>query len=202
VNGPIGEVRILDDVDGRMKIGVPTGAAPDPHRVDVILAMPRPKVMKRLWAPLASIGVRNIYIISAERVETCYFDSHALDENIYCPLLIEGLEQARDTRIPNVSITKSFVWFVENKLPEISRNRIALIGQPGATLTVRDVVERENSRTRSVTLAVGPEGGWTKLELEIFIRNGFHPVGMRDRALRTDTAIISLLALVYDAIHS
>jgi len=200
VNGPMGLVTILSDTDGRMKISAPAGPAPDPHPVDLILAMPRPKVMKRLWAQLATIGVGNIHIIGAEQVAPFYFDSHALDEATWTPLLIEGLEQARDTRLPSVTVTKSFRWFAENNLAVISSGRTGLIGHPGAANTIHDVVGREK-KSRAVTLAVGPEGGWTPDEIEIFKKHGFHPVGMRDRALRTDTAIISLLALVYDAIQ-
>jgi 16S rRNA (uracil1498-N3)-methyltransferase len=199
VNGPLGMVTIVSDTDGRMKISAPSGPVPEPHPVDVILAMPRPKVMKRLWAQLASIGIGSIYIIGAEQVAPFYFDSHALDEATRLPHLIEGLEQARDTRLPNVTVTKSFHWFVENKLAGISRGRINVIGHPGATSSIRDAFGQKNM-PRAITLAIGPEGGWTSGEIDRFKEHGFYPVGMRDRALRTDTAIISLLALVYDAI--
>lgn len=201
VNGPIGPVNILDDSEGRIKIDMPTGPTPEPHSVDVILAMPRPKVMKRLWAPLASMGVDNILIIGAEQVEPFYFDSHALDEDVYLPRLIEGLEQARDTRLPTVSVTKSFRWFTEKKLAELSRDRVGLLAHPGVSTSIRTVVNR-NSDHKKLTIAVGPEGGWTQNEMDTFVRHGFHLVGMRDRALRSDTAIISLLALVYDAVES
>ena len=199
VNGPIGYVPILDDTDDLLTISMPAGTAPDPHSVDLILAMPRPKVMKRLWAPLASIGIRNIHIIGAEKVEPFYFDSHALAEETYLPRMIEGLEQARDTRLPQIHVVKSFRWFVEKHLAGLSPEHIKLIGHPGAEQSIREVVEQENKH-RGITLAVGPEGGWTPEEINTFSKHGFHPVGMRDRALRTDTAIISLLALVYDAL--
>jgi RsmE family RNA methyltransferase len=78
--------------------------APSRPRVDLLLALPRPKVMRRLWAQIAALGVGQIILTNAERVERSYFDTHVLTPGCYRPLLIEGLQQARDTWLPGVSI--------------------------------------------------------------------------------------------------
>lgn len=201
VDGPMSVVPILSITDKVVCVGLPRGPIPPEPPVDLILAMPRPKVMKRLWAPLASMGLRRITIIATERVEACYFDSHAIVPDIYRPLLVEGLEQARDTRMPVVNIVKSFRWFAEKHLCIDEPDTIKLIGHPGAHTSVRDAATSSTGAKR-ITLAVGPEGGWTADEISAFQSYGYIQVGMRERALRTDTAIISLMALVYDAIGS
>src|SRR5205823_10500285 len=81
--------------------------------IDLLLALPRPKVMRRLWAQLAALGVGQIMLTNAERVERNYFDTHVLKPECYRPLLVEGLQQARDTRLPNVSIHRQFKVLVE-----------------------------------------------------------------------------------------
>ena len=43
-------------------------------------------------------------------------------------------------------------------------------------------------------LAVGPEGGWVDFEIDKFIEQSFVPVSMGERVLRTDTAVVALLA--------
>jgi RsmE family RNA methyltransferase len=43
-------------------------------------------------------------------------------------------------------------------------------------------------------LAVGPEGGWVDFEIEKFVEQSFVPVSMGARVLRTDTAVVALLA--------
>lgn len=199
VNGPIGNVTVRDDRDGHIIVDVPTGPPPTPHPVDLILAMPRPKAMKRLWAPLSSIGLRRITIIGAKHVEPFYFDSHAVAASDYTPRLIEGLEQARDTRLPEVTVVSSFDWFAKKHLAALPPACAKIIGHPSADQTVRTAVSSFASRDQAV-VAVGPEGGWTNAEIETFTASGFVPCGMRDRALRTDTAVVSLLALVYDAL--
>ena len=54
-----------------------------------------------------------------------------------------------------------------------------------------------------VVLAVGPEGGWTDAELDLLTeRCGFTPVTTAvSRTLDTTTAVISLVSLVFDAMH-
>ena len=41
---------------------------------------------------------------------------------------------------------------------------------------------------------MGPEGGWIDYEVEKFVSRGFTPVSMGPRVLRTDTAVVALLA--------
>ena len=99
LDGPLGVGTVESARDGRvtMRCAFETSTPPRP-RVDVLLALPRPKVMRRLWAQLAALGVGQIILTNAERVERHYFDTHVLTEASYRPLLIEGLQQARDTQ--------------------------------------------------------------------------------------------------------
>ena len=51
-------------------------------------------------------------------------------------------------------------------------------------------------------LAVGPEGGWSVSELELFTVHGFSSVGLGSRILRSDTATISLLGMARSIVDS
>ena len=196
INGPIGMVPILGVEEGRVIIGRPQGAPPVTPPVDIILAMPRPKVMKRLWAPLASMGVGSITIIGGDRVESCYFDSHAVTPDLYQPRLIEGLEQVRDSRLPGVVIEPSFDRFASVLLPAWSTDGVRILAHHEGSSSMRNTVQPG----RRVTIAIGPEGGWSRKENEVFSAHGFIPVSLGPRTLRTDTALIALLALAYDGL--
>src|SRR4030095_1552218 len=118
--GPLGAGTVETADDGRVTLHCSFEAnTPATPCVDLLLAVPLPKVMRRLWAQLAALGVGQIVLTNAERVERPYFDTHVLDEACYRPLLIEGLQQARDTRLPRVSIHKRFRILVEDHLDEI-----------------------------------------------------------------------------------
>src|SRR6187401_1319678 len=111
----VGTVESLDEGRITLRCEFETDIPARP-RVDLLLALPRPKVMRRLWAQLAALGVGQIILSNAERVERQYFDTHVVAESCYRPLLIEGLQQAGDTRLPSVSIYRQFKVLVEDHL--------------------------------------------------------------------------------------
>jgi RsmE family RNA methyltransferase len=172
--------------------------APPRPRVDLLLALPRPKVMRRLWAQMAALGVGQIILTNAERVERHYFDTHVVTPDCYRPLLIEGLQQARDTRLPQVSIHRQLKVLVEDELDALFPSGVRIVADPRAERAAADLVT-ENTSER-VLLAIGPEGGWNEFETDLLAGHGFHSIGMGPRTLRTDTACIALLALVHEAI--
>ena len=178
--------------------------APPRPRVDLLLAVPRPKVMRRLWAQLAALGVSRIILTNAERVERPYFDTHMLTQECYRPLLIEGLQQARDTMLPTVSIHRRFKVLIEDELDGLSATALRLVADPGATTPLSQVVTSRLGAdpVRRLLLAIGPEGGWNAFELGLLDAHDFHRIGMGPRTLRTDTACLALLALVHDAMSS
>jgi RsmE family RNA methyltransferase len=172
---------------------------PSRPRVDLLLALPRPKVLRRLWAQLAAIGVGRVLLTNAERVERDYFDTHILTPDTYRPLLVEGLQQARDTRVPEVSIHRRFKILVEDELDALCGQARRIVAEPGATRSVGDTVLAVDSSER-VLIAIGPEGGWNAFEVDLLQARGFEPVSMGPRTLRSDTATIVLLGLVHDAL--
>ena len=172
---------------------------PAPPAVDLLLALPRPKVMRRLWAQIAALGVARIILTNAERVERPYFDTHVLTPECYRPLLVEGLQQARDTRLPAVSIHRRFRVLIEDELDAMFARGLRLVADPAATAPLRSIA-RERAGDR-ILLAVGPEGGWNAFEIALLEGHGFRSIGMGDRPLRSDTACIALLALVHDEVR-
>ena len=201
LDGPrgVGTVQSVSDDTVELQCSFEATIPPRPL-VDVLLALPRPKVLRRLWAQLAALGVGQILLTNAERVERHYFDTHIVTAEGYRPLLIEGLQQARDTRLPAVSIHRRFKVLVEDELDGLFGRGLRLVADPAATRRAAAAV-RENVDER-VLLAIGPEGGWNDFEVQLLETHGFQPTGMGSRTLRTDTACIALLALVHDAIRS
>jgi RsmE family RNA methyltransferase len=160
--------------------------------VDLLLALPRPKVMRRLWAQLAAMGVGRIILTNAARVERNYFDTHVLDPAFYRPLLIEGLQQAQDTHLPRVSIHRRFRPLVEDDLDAESSADARIVAHP--TGNASPIADAWPHGARRVLLAVGPEGGWDDFELRLLGGRGFRPASLGARTLRTDTACVALLA--------
>lgn len=198
LDGPKGTARVLeaDSLCVTLRFD-PEGGVPLRPAIDLLLALPRPKVMKRLWAQLAALGVGRIVLTNAEKVERFYFDSHVLDPSFYTPLLIEGLQQAGDTRMPVVHVARRLKPWIEDELdgrvPDAGLRLLAdPSGPPGALPGLLNGLPTGGR----VLVAVGPEGGWTPYELDLFRQHSFRMVGMGPRILRTDTACVALLSQV------
>ncbi|MGI5870299.1 MAG: 16S rRNA (uracil(1498)-N(3))-methyltransferase [Kiritimatiellia bacterium] len=161
----------------------------DEPTVDLLLALPRPKRLRRLWPQLAAIGVRRLYLANAEKVDRGYWGSHLLDPVEYRPLLLEGLAQAGDTRLPHVHLARRLKPLVEDVLAPGYATGFKWIAHPGARRG------QPPAATGVRLLAVGPEGGWSAYELDMFEACGFETFSLGDRTLRTDTACIALLAV-------
>lgn len=196
LNGPLGSGTVekisSEEVVLSCEFGEKKTSRPS---IDLLLALPRPKVMKRLWAQLAALGVGRIILTNAEKVERFYFDSHVLDPDFYTGLLIEGLHQAGDTRVPEVQIVKELKPFLEDDLDSLfPRDGLRLLADPTGTQNIFYTLK--NSGGGKTLLAVGPEGGWTSYELELFSAHRFQVFTAGSRILRTDTACVALLSLL------
>ena len=203
IDGARGIAIVISSVDRTVELRCTLEEAiPPPPRVDLLLALPRPKVMRRLWSQIAALGVHRIMVTNAERVERNYFDAHVLTPPCYEPLLLEGLQQARDTRKPIVSIHRRFKVLIEDDLDALAGPSLRLVAHPGAPtpITAAVATAAHERRAQRVLLAIGPEGGWNRFETDLLQAHGFLPASIGDRTLRTDTATIALLALVHDAL--
>lgn len=169
---------------------------PPKPKIDLLLAMPRPKVLKRMWAQLAALGVGKIVLLRADKVERFYFDSHVIEPEFYAKHLIEGLQQARCTHLPEVQVEPLFKPYIEDRFGAEFAGHLKVLADPSGTKRISDLKYGEGR----VLLAVGPEGGWTPFELEMLKARRFEMIGMGDRILRTDTAAIALLAVISERI--
>jgi len=194
LDGPIGTSRVerLDEQTVVLRTHHDE-QAPEPW-FDLILAAPRPKVLKRLLPQLTALGVGKLVLLNAYKVEKCYFSSQWLETAHYTPLLIEGLMQAGTTRLPEVLIKPRFKPFMEDDLDVLFPNALRLLAHPGEAKGHQWALA-EGQRP---LLAVGPEGGWTDYELDQFLTRGFTPFSLGSRPLRTDTATIALIAVLQE----
>ncbi len=164
---------------------------PSPLPLNLVLALPRPKMLNRVLQTAASMGVKRIHLINSYRVEKSYWQSPLLNDDAVRKQLILGLEQSRDTALPEVHMFKLFKPFAEDRLPGIIEGTTALVAHPGADMPCPVDI------ARPATLAVGPEGGFIPWEVEKLQACGFSAVSLGARILRVETAIPALLARLF-----
>ena len=90
-----------------------------PAKLDltVILALPRPKVLRRLIMDMTSLGVNKLIIVNSYRTQKSYWQSPLL--NRIDEFVFEGLQQAIDTVPLEVELQKRFKPFVEDEFPAL-----------------------------------------------------------------------------------
>jgi RsmE family RNA methyltransferase len=192
LNGQIGfgKVTLLNQSVLEMEVRLER-APPAALPLTLILALPRPKVLRRVLRSVSSLGVKKIILLNCFRVEKSFWQSPFLNEASVKEQLVFGLEQARDTVLPEVLLRPLFKPFVEDELPALIIGTLSVVAHPQATAQCpRDV-------KRAVTLAIGPEGGFIPYEIEELITCGFTPVQMGERILSVETAVPALIARLF-----
>lgn len=194
VNGPIGSGQILTLTPSEAIVRVHLDrTSPPPLPLSLVLAMPRPKMLRRVLQTVAAQGVKDLWLINAYKVEKSFWQSPWLQEESLTEQLTLGLEQAVDTAMPRVNIRKRFKPFVEDELPALLAERPGLVAHPGTTAPCPVHINRP------ATLCIGPEGGFIPYEVDKLIEAGCTAVHLGRRILRVETAVPALVSRLYDA---
>lgn len=189
VDGLIGSAEILslDECGAHLRVQL---EKPPPAKLPVtlVVALPRPKMLRRILRNATEFGVRDIYLIHSFRVEKSYWQSPVLAQSALRDYLLQGLEQACDTRLPGVHLRRRFKPFAEDLLPALCARRQALLAHPGGHPPCPARLEGEQ------LLVVGPEGGFIPYEVEKLQAAGCMPVSLGTRILRVENAVTCMLA--------
>ncbi len=162
--------------------------------IDLVLALARPIMMRRILSQATALGVGRFFFIHANRVEKSFWEASLLEQESYADHLRQGLEQAVDTRMPEVTFFRRFKPFVEDFLPTINHDYgQRIVAHPQGDRTLQQAMAGVQGR---VLLAIGPEGGWVDYEVEKFIESGFVSCTLGERILKVDTAVVALHARV------
>jgi len=162
----------------------------------VLLALPRPKVMERALVALTSLGVAEVVLLNAWRVDKSYWGSPKLHDDTIARAIHEGLSQARDTQPPRVLQARLFRRYLEDDLPPADREGSRWVAHPEAATPCPRALQDIQLATLA-TLAIGPEGGWIAAELASFASAGFTAVHLGPRVLRVETALAALIGRLF-----
>lgn len=182
-----GEV-IVDDgsaITFRLSLGEP---ASRPLDVELLLAVPRPKVITRTIEIVASFAVKRIDLTNAWRVDKSYLRSPRLDPGALALAARFGAEQGATTYLPPITLHDRLMAVLDDRFAKPDPSTMRLVLHPKAP-PIESVV---TSKLPTV-LAIGPEGGWIERELETFVERGFKPVSLGTPILRVEAAVASSL---------
>jgi len=192
IGGLMGAAQVLRLEPGEAELQVSLDQPPPAKLpLTLVLALPRPKMLRRVFQTVATMGVPKVVLVNSYRVEKSFWQTPFLEPEAIREQLILGLEQARDSVLPEIVIEKRFKPFVEDRLPAIVEGTLGLVGHPG------NHPPCPRGLTEPVTLAIGPEGGWIPYEIDLLGKAGLQPVQLGERILRVETAVTALLARLF-----
>ena len=188
LGGRVGSAEVLAVSDDEVVLRPALDAdPPPPSPVSLLLALPRPKILRKVLQAVASMGVRRVVLVGSWRVEKSYFASPLLAPAAVAAELRLGLEQGKDTVAPEVLVRRHFKPFVEDELdaffPPGASHR--LLAHPVAPAPLA----ASAAALPGAVVAIGPEGGFTPYEAGTLERLGFAPFSMGPRPLRVDVAV-------------
>ena len=192
IGGLMGEGEILQINDEFATLAIALHQPP-PEKLplSLVLALPRPKMLRRILRAIAELGVPELHLINSYRVEKSYWQSPVLRQDTVRDYLLSGLEQSRDTQVPIVHQHRAFKPFVEDHLPTMIGGRHALVADPsGQSLCPRNI-------DGDTLLIIGPEGGFIPYELDKVESAGCEIVSLGPRILRVETAVTSVIGRLF-----
>jgi 16S rRNA (uracil1498-N3)-methyltransferase len=168
------------------------------------------------WAieKCAELNVAAIVPVIARRTEKHLAQAAEKRVERWRRIAREASEQSRRTALPEIiapmKLSDALEPHVEHKKDVLSRPRseatsggTCCLPRNGMKIvlaeTERDImlidILRAQTEVRSLTLAVGPEGGWTPEELQNFATAQFISCSLGETILRAETAAIAALAI-------
>ena len=160
--------------------------------VSLVLAMPRPKALRRVIPAVASLGVDRVVLVNAARVEKSYFDSKVLAPAFLDGLVDLGLEQARDTRPPADRGPRAVPAVRGGRARRLGRR----LGAPACPTRrrarrCRGSTPTGRSRSRSAPTGAGCRSRWSCSS-----GPGSRPVSLGARVLRVEVAVSYVLGRI------
>ncbi len=190
VDGPLGSAEVETTEDGvRLRCQF-EGTAPARTHDSLLLAMPRPVVLRRVLEHATAVGFGRIVLFRTWRVDRAFLDSGATDPTELRKHLLIGLAQARRTQLPRVLVYPLFKPFVEDELNALIPSVNRYVADPDALQSIGE----HPPTPGPFTLAIGPERGFTEYEVEKLGELGFAAVHAGRHPLRVEAAVVALHA--------
>ncbi len=150
------------------------------------------------WAieKATELGVGEITPLAAARSEKGLLTAAPKRAERWEKILFEAAQQSRRLRVPNLGALAE----PEAAFREADTAVHLLLSERPTAPHLKAVLEK--TKASSVTLAVGPEGGWTEAEIASAEALRFKQASLGRLVLRTETAVTAALASVNYALGS
>jgi 16S rRNA (uracil1498-N3)-methyltransferase len=191
IQGPRGKGTVVSISACDMTLTFAWDAAPVAplESIYLIIGLPRPQTARDLLRELSSLGVAAIHFVATEKTEAGYATSKLWSTGEWRRHLVTGAAQAFTTLLPEVTWGRPLSDVIAT-VPAGSA-RVALDNYEAAgPLSAFPVLG-----TGRLTLALGPERGWSAADRTQLRAAGFTLAHLGARVLRVETAAIAAMSV-------
>jgi 16S rRNA (uracil1498-N3)-methyltransferase len=194
----------------------PIEASESSLRIELLVSIVKFDRFEWCLEKTTELGVDEIVPLAAARTDKALIAAAAKRHERWNRILMESAQQSRRLRPPTLraalSPDKAFAQSSAGIKVSLSERREAkplrkLLDQGSPSVAQALLPVRLSSQAQpatqapaTISLAVGPEGGWTNDEIASAAANGFLEASLGENILRTETAVIASLAVVQFAL--
>lgn len=164
------------------------------HPYDLTMAVcPTKNIDRYEWfaEKATEFGVDRIVPVIGEHSERKILKQERMNR-----ILLSATKQSLKASIPELSDTTSVREFIESTAGTDALKLIAYCFEDGQERTsIREVLEKNDAK--EVIVLIGPEGDFSREEADAAVAAGYVPVHIGESRLRTETAALASVSMVY-----
>jgi 16S rRNA (uracil1498-N3)-methyltransferase len=182
--------RVVSIADGRVDFELGEELASVPAaQVTLLLAIFKFDRMEWAIEKVTELGVARIVPVVARRTDAHLASAAAKRADRWRRIVLQAAEQSRRTSPPEIAAPNPLREAV--RLPAPVR---IVLSECEERTQLRDALAKRDAKSEAL-LAIGPEGGWTEDELQLFQKEGWISASLGSTILRAETAAIAAVAL-------
>ena len=161
-------------------------------RVILLQALTSSEKMDLIIQKTTELGISEIQPIVCER-SIVKIKKEKIEKKLshWRQVAIAACEQCGRAKIPKIHEPENIIKYLERIIESDKDTKIIL--SPEASKSLDNIAPNIK---QDIKVLIGPEGDFTKQELDLSIQNGFSPIKIGPRILRTETAPISILSIL------
>jgi 16S rRNA (uracil1498-N3)-methyltransferase len=172
------------------ELGAALLSAPSTLEVTIVLSIFKFDRMEWAIEKCAELGAARIIPMIARRTEVHLAAAAAKRVERWRRIALQATEQSRRVSPPEISQPLKL-----KDAAALSGSLRILLSETETEVILKGVLHSHSS-DGEVIIAVGPEGGWTNEELNLFLATGWISASLGSTILRAETAAIAAMAVV------
>ncbi len=185
--------RIVEIVNSRVRVeieSVKSIGREIPVNITIAFSVPKGKRSDFLIQKCAELGVERLIPLQSERSIVKLYGECKITK--WRKVVIEAAKQCGRNTVTDITDTLTF----DKLLETVGSYDLALVACPSPDVPFLREVLKGHPEVKDVLCLIGPEGGFSDVEIEKAKNAGCVPVGLGTQTLRVETAAITISAML------